>query len=72
MQCHNAWGNVCYTNVYDMNVMNAHVSWWDVLLRIDESWMAEDKRILIAAMENQSLAAAGEGKNLLIVENEKS
>ena len=24
-------------NVYDMNVMNAHVSWWAVLLGIDES-----------------------------------
>ena len=59
-------------NVYDMNVMDAHVSWWAILLRIDESWMAGDKRILTAAGENKSLAAVGEGKNLLIIENEKS
>ena len=42
------------------------------MLRIDESWMAEDKRLLTAAGENTSLAAAVEGKNLVIVENEKS
>ena len=55
----NAWCNVCYINVYDMNVMNAYVSWWAVLLRIDESWTAEDKRILTTAGENNSLIAAG-------------
>ena len=51
------------------------------MLRIDESWMAEDKRILTAAGESKSLAAAGEskslaaageGKNLLIAVDEKS
>ena len=42
------------------------------MLRINESWMAEDKRILTAAGESKSLAAAVEGQNLLIIENEKS
>ena len=47
--------------------MNAHVSWWAILLRINESWMAADKRILTAAWENNSLAAAVEGKNLQLL-----
>ena len=38
------------------------------MLRINESWIAEDKRILIAVGDNNLLAAAVEGKNLLIVE----
>ena len=42
------------------------------MLRIDESRMAEDKRILTTVGERKSLAAAVEGQNLLIVENEKS
>ena len=37
------------------------------MLRIDESWMAEDKRILTAAGESKSLAAAMEGKNLRLL-----
>ena len=45
--------------------MDAHVSWRAVLQRIDESEMAEDKSILTAAGERNSLAAAVEGKNLL-------
>ena len=44
--------------------MHAHVSWRVVLLRINESWMAGDKRILTAARESVSLTAAGDGKNL--------
>ena len=47
-----------------MNVMNAHVSWWAVLLRIDESWIAGDNRILTAAGESESLTAAGESESL--------
>ena len=62
------WCNICYINVYDMNVMNMHVCWWAVLMKIDESWTAEDKRILTAVGENNSLAAAGEGKNLWLLQ----
>ena len=47
--------------------MNAHVSWRAVLLRIDESWMARDKRILTAAREGESLTAAGNCKNLWLL-----
>ena len=47
--------------------MNAHVSWWAVLLRIDESWMAGDKRILTATGESNSLTADGEGRNLRLL-----
>ena len=40
--------------------MDVHVSLRAVLHRIDESGIAEDKRILIAAGENKSWVVAGE------------
>ena len=59
--------NVLYQCLWYMNVMNAHVSWWAVFLRIDESWMAGDKSILTAAGGSKSLTAAGWCKNFWLL-----